>query len=96
MGFVNRTNQNVAKYRIGIRMKKWWWSRLVDVALQSMWVLYRINKDEGDESLPLLAFRRNAASAIFLENSKGRLSSSHVGIPNIPSDVFYDDTKHYY
>ena len=29
MGFVNRMDQNVAKYRIDIRMKKWWWSPLV-------------------------------------------------------------------
>ena len=25
MGFVKRMAQNVAKHRIGIRMKKWWW-----------------------------------------------------------------------
>ena len=29
---------------------------LNDVVLQNAWVLYDINKDEGDESLPLLAF----------------------------------------
>ena len=28
---------------------------LNDVVLQNAWVLYDINKDEGDESLPLLA-----------------------------------------
>ena len=64
MGFVSRMDQNVAKYKIGIRMKKWWWSPFVeiDVALQVVCVLYRINKDEGDdESLPLQAFRTDAA-----------------------------------
>ena len=69
---------------------------MIDVVLQGVWVLYRINKDEGDESLPLLAFRRDVVNAIFLKYSKeGRLSSSHVGIRNIPSDVCYDDTKYY-
>ena len=69
---------------------------MVDVILQGIWVLYRIDKEEGDYSLPLLDFRRDIVSAIFLEYSKkGRLSSSHVGIRNIPSDVCYDDTKHY-
>ena len=69
---------------------------MVDVALQGAWGLYRINKDEGDESLPLLAFRRHVASVIFLKYSKeGRLCSSHLGIRNMPSDVCYDDTKHY-
>ena len=69
---------------------------MVDVALQAVWVLYRINKDEGDEDLPLLAFRRDAVNAVFLKYSKeGRLSSSQTGIRNIPSDGYYDDTKHY-
>ena len=57
--------------------------------------MYRINKDE---SLPHLALplRRNDVNTIFLKYSKeGRLSSSHIGIQNIPSDV-YDDTKNYY
>ena len=29
MGFVNRMNQNVTKYRIGNQIKKWWWSPFV-------------------------------------------------------------------
>ena len=59
-------------------------------------MLHRFNKDEGDESVTLPAFQRHVVNAIFLKYSKeGRLSSSHVGIRNIPSDVCYDDTKHY-
>ena len=83
---------------IGIRMKKCWcftfvW--MVDVAIQGAWVLHRINKDKGDESLPLLAFRRHVINVIFLKYSKkGRFFSSHLGIRNIPSDVCYYDTKH--
>ena len=42
----------------------------------------------GDESLPLLAFRRDVVNVIFLEYSKeGKLSPSQIGIRNIPSDV---------
>ena len=55
MDFVNRIDQNVAKYRIGIPMKKWWrapFGLIVYDVLQGEWVLYRINNDEGDESLP--------------------------------------------
>ena len=54
MGFVNRMDQNMAKYRIGIQMKNWWWSPFVwviNVVPQGALVLHRINKDEGDESL---------------------------------------------
>ena len=69
---------------------------MVAVVLQGVWVLYRINRDEGDESLPFLVFRRHIVNAIFLKYSmEGRLFSSHVGIGNIPSDVCYDDAKHY-
>ena len=99
MGFVNRMDQSVASYRIDVQMKKLEWSPFVwmlDAALQGARVLYRINKDEGDESLPFLVFWRNIANAIFLKYSKeGRLSSSYIGTRNTPSDVCYDVTKHY-
>ena len=83
---------------IGMQMKNWWWFQLawmVDVVIQGVWVLYRI-KDKDDESLPLLAFLRQVLNVIFLKYSmEGRLSSSHLGFRSIPSDVCYDDTKHY-
>ena len=54
---------------------------MVDAVLQSARVLHRISKDEGDDSLPLLAFRRLVFNAIFLKLSKeGTLSSRHLGI----------------
>ena len=70
---------------------------MVDVVLQGAWVLYRITKDEGNESLPLLIVRRHVVvNAIFLKYSKeGRLSSSNLGIRDIPSYVYYDDIKYY-
>ena len=74
MGFANIIDQKVAKYRIGIQMRNrgWWflfvW--MVDVVLQGVWVLYRINKDESDESLPLLAFKRDVVNEIYLKYSK--------------------------
>ena len=69
---------------------------MVDVVIQGAWVLYRIYKGKGDESLLFLAFRRHVVNVIFLKYStEGRLSSSHLGIRNIPSDVCYDDIKHY-
>ena len=56
-----------------------------------------INKDEGNESLSLLALRRHAANAIFPKYSKnGSSSTCHVGIRNAPSDLCHNDTKHYH
>ena len=58
---------------------------MVDVVFQNAQMLYRINKDEDDESLSLLAFRRDVVDVIFLKYSKeGISSSSHVGIRNVP------------
>ena len=77
----------------------WWWSPfvwIIDVVLQGVCTLYLINKDGGDLSLPLLAFRKDVVNTIFLKYSKNsKLSSSHAGIRNIPSDVCYDNTRHY-
>ena len=73
MEFVGRMDQNVAKYKIGIPMKKWrralfpW---MFDIILQNVWVFYRI-KDQDDESLSLLSFRRHVVNAIFVK-FKGR------------------------
>ena len=67
---------------------------MVDVVIQGTWVLYPINKDKGNESLPL-AFQIHFVNVIFLKYSKeDRISSSCLRIRNIPSDVCYDDTKH--
>ena len=80
MCFVNVKSIN--KYTIGIQMKKRWLSSfvwMVDVIHEGVWVLHYINKDEGNKSLPLLAFRGDVANTIFLKYSKeGRLYSSHV------------------
>ena len=97
MGLVNRMDQHFIKHRVGIQMKKSWWSLVVlkvDVVLQGVWVLYHIS-NEDDEYLSLLSFWRDLVNAIFLKHSKeDRLSSSHVGIRNIPSDVCYINTKY--
>ena len=59
---------------------------MIDVVFLVAGVLHHINKDESNESLLPLAFLRDVVNAIILET---------VGIRNIPSDVCYDDTKHY-
>ena len=81
-GFCRRKEQTMVKYSIRIQMKKRWWAPftwMVDVVLQNTWVLYHINIDEEDESLPLLVFWGDVATAIFMKYSKeGRLSLNPV------------------
>ena len=66
---------------------------MVDVVLQWAWVLYHVNKDEGDDSMPFLVFRKHIVNAKY--SKKSRLSSNHVGIRNIPLDICYDDTEYF-
>ena len=68
---------------------------MVDVVLQGVLVLYCINKDEGDDYLPLWAFRKDVVNRIFLKYlKKGRSSSSQIGIRSVLSAVCHDDAKH--
>ena len=53
---------------IGIRMKKLWWFPfvwMVHFLIQCAWMLHLINKDKGNESLALIAFRRHFVNVIF-------------------------------
>ena len=43
---------------------------MVNVVIQVAWVMYGIDKDKGDESLPLLEFRRHVVNVIFLKYLK--------------------------
>ena len=58
MGGVDRLEQNLSLYRIGIHKKKWYFPLLmhcIDVAMQNAWQLYR--NTQGEER-DLLSFRR--------------------------------------
>ena len=49
MGGVDRCDQNVAKYRISMRGKKWWWALFAwvpDMVVQNCWLLYRAYKSK--------------------------------------------------
>ena len=44
MGGTDQMDGNIAKYRIGVRGKKWWWSLftwLIDVSINNAWILMR-------------------------------------------------------
>ena len=90
MGFVNRMDQNAAKYSITFQIKNGGGLRLLEWSV--FFFRNRINKDEGDE----IAFWRDSVNVIFPKYSmEGRSSLSRVGIRSVPSDVYYDDKKHY-
>ena len=78
--------------------EKCWWSTfvwMVDVVLRGVWVLHRVNKDEGEQSLLLLEKRcsKDVVNAVILKYSKeSRLSSSHVGF-KISHQIFVNMTQ---
>lgn len=60
MGGVDRMDENVSLYRIGIHGKKWWsciFTWMIDVCIQNGWQLHRIAHPE----MPQLDFRREIA-----------------------------------
>ena len=97
MGFVNRMDQHVTKY--------WYPNEKIVVfpaCLNGVCLLFRVNgycvvlTKIKTMNLASSSFRRHVVNVIFLKYSKeGRLSSNHLGIRNIWSDVCYDGTKHY-
>ena len=64
MGGTDRMDQNIAKVRINIRIKKWWWALFcfaVDVSLQNAWQLYRMSEAGDHQHATLVQFRREVA-----------------------------------
>ena len=91
MGFVNIMDQNMAKYRIGVQIKK---MVVVPVCLNGRCCssgCVGINQDKAMSLSLLWLFEEMLSKQFFLEFSKeGKLPSSDVRIRNIPSDVCYD------
>ena len=61
MGGVDRMDQNISKYRISMRIKKWWWpifAHLLDASVQNAWLLYRKFPSSLARPMSLLDFRR--------------------------------------
>jgi hypothetical protein len=69
MGGVDRMDQNISKYRVQIRSKKWWWpffAYIVDVSVQNAWLLYRLCPSYNQRQLDLLGFRREICQVCVL------------------------------
>lgn len=69
MGGVDRQDQNIGLYRIGIRGKKWYWClicQVLDMCVQNSWQLHRTDGGTLDQ----LAFRRNIAVSILQKHAK--------------------------
>ena len=63
MGGVDRLDQNVGAYMIGLQSKKWWWPifrHCIDLSLNNVHQLYRHQtQSTGEKKFDLLGFRRS-------------------------------------
>lgn len=80
MGGVDRMDENIAKMRVNIRGKKWYWqllSFLLNVSVNNAWQLYRWNVKTKPEQLDLLNFTRTISLSYFQKYSQ----RSRIGRP---------------
>lgn len=103
MGGTDRMDQNIARFRVNIRIKKWWWALFcfaIDVSLQNAWQLYRASDAAEHRQMTLVEFRRDVAMTYI---RKYRNTDS-IGCPirsgvatcrSVPDAVRFDGQNHY-
>ena len=98
MGGVDRSDQNIAQYRVKIRNKKWYWPLFawtLDMVVQNAWILHRLIADPEGKKMSLLDFRREIAASLLLaephENQKRRASFYS---PKVPGQIRCDGINH--
>lgn len=95
MGGTDLMDQNIARYRIAIRSKKWWWclfTWMVDVSIENAWYIY----NRAGNATPQLAFRRDIATAYLMRYgtaSKGPGRPS-TGLPSSSSNRISDNVRY--
>jgi hypothetical protein len=65
MGGVDLLDNFVAKYRVAVKGKKWWWPlfvNFIDVSLSNAWLLHR--RVHHDKQMDLLEFRERVAISL--------------------------------
>ncbi|XP_025407097.1 piggyBac transposable element-derived protein 3-like [Sipha flava] len=91
MGGTDLMDENVNRYRIGLRGKKWWWclfTWLIDVSIQNAWILHK--KSGGN--LSQLEFRRDIVKTYLITYSN--LPKRPGPSAKIPDAARYDGRDH--
>ena len=100
MGGVDRLDKNIAKVRVAIRMKKWWWpmfSWFLNVFVNNAWQTYRmLARSQQLESLDLLGFTRRIVLTYVNRYSSFKNSKPVGGIQmRVIPKTRYDGLHHY-
>ena len=102
MGGIDRMDQNIDKYRVAIRSKKWWWALwayCLDLCVQQAWHLYRATPAGKEKPLDLLAVRRSVATSYLSRAPKTKGAGRRGGHPppldkRVPQNLRYDRLDH--
>jgi len=97
MGGVDRLDQNIAQYRIGIRSRKWYWpiiAYLLQTAMHNSWLLYRDSRAVSSLPLSHLQFIREVCKVYF---ARYETKTAPMPLPghNPKSLVRFDIVGHY-
>lgn len=90
MGGVDMLDNFVAKYRVAVKGKKWWWPiflNYIDVSLCNAWSLHRRIHGKGTD---LLEFRRRVAIALLSAQpaaAEGDAASNNENLAGRPSQM---------
>jgi len=103
MSGTDRMDQNIAKFHINIRIKKWWWALFcfsVDVSLQNAWQLYRISEAAQHHPLTLVEFLCDVATTYIMKyrvtsDIPYPVRSDVVACRNVSDVVRFDGQNHY-
>ncbi|KAK9729985.1 Transposase IS4 [Popillia japonica] len=100
MGGTDVMDENIARWRISLRGKKWWWclfTWLIDASILNAWVLHK----KSGNILTQLEFRREIVKAYLNKyrnppTSSGRPSTSKSSrsFNRVSDDVLYDNIGH--
>ena len=103
MGGVDRMDQNIGNYRIGVRSKKWWWPVLVfciETSVHNAWQLYRKTEGGIEEPMDFLQFRRAIVQTYLMKyindpKFSGRPKNNKPMEHRVPEPVRFDHTDHF-
>ncbi|XP_033231548.1 piggyBac transposable element-derived protein 3-like, partial [Belonocnema kinseyi] len=84
MGGVDRMDQNIASYRIGIRSKKWYWPLIgyaINTCVNNAWKLYRLTEQGKRDGLDLLGFTRRIVQTYLAKHALERQRPGRAPVP---------------
>jgi len=84
MGGVDRLDQNISAYRIGIRSKKWYWPLIryvLNVSMNNAWLIYRLTERGNRENTDLLGFTRSVVQTYLAKCAIERERAARVSVP---------------